>query len=142
MNASGSAWIAASYDGIYQEYDWTAGQYNDFPTKNYKVAQVDIYGGANANLYYYGDRNDAQVNCLAVQPDGKVVIGGRSYITDASLKRYEASGSQDNTFSAGLFTYAGHVSAESNSALFISGGTGIYWHSRDINNSYMATITP
>jgi uncharacterized delta-60 repeat protein len=64
-----------------------------------------IQGKASLDLY----NNDNSVYALAVQPDGKAIIGGNSVVSDSSgartyyftLVRFDAAGNRDATFGPG-----------------------------------------
>jgi uncharacterized delta-60 repeat protein len=67
-----------------------------------------------------------RIQCMAVQPDGKIVVGGALYSSDARLARLNADGSLDTTFNSppdfGSNTNApGYTNVVSDLALQIDG---------------------
>lgn len=47
------------------------------------------------------DSNNFTVNCLALQPDGKVLVGGKDYSEKAFIVRLNADGTKDTSFQYG-----------------------------------------
>jgi uncharacterized delta-60 repeat protein len=75
--------------------------YNDNPIP--QLARLNLDGSFDATFAPFGPLGITDVNALAIQPDGKVLVNG-SFVaqgvgyTNVLLKRLNADGSQDNTF--------------------------------------------
>lgn len=72
----------------------------------------NAFGTNGIDTTYYGDA--AFANAIMLQPDGKIVIAGKSNYSGwgFTLVRYTTNGSLDNTFGTGgiVFTYSGATS--------------------------------
>ena len=83
--------------GSFDAYDGSSAKY---------IARLNPDGQLdNFNLGEFGFDNDTYVSCLAVQPDGKILVGGgfNSYNSNTAIKivRLNPDGTYDNTFLTG-----------------------------------------
>lgn len=138
-------WIVSSYAGIYSRWNSSTGLYDDMPTRHYRIMKVSSYGGSSAQIFDYMDvQGDTSLYKIDAQSDGKVLIAGQPWFGyQNSVRRYDTNGGPDNTFKADGFNQGVTcLSAESNTSTFLSFWGSVYWHSRDVNNSFMTVISP
>src|SRR6185369_1741156 len=73
-------------------------------TNRYGVARLNANGSLDSS-FNPGTGADVSVHCIAVQPDGKVIIGGDFTIVNGPnrnrIARLNADGSLDSTFNPG-----------------------------------------
>lgn len=59
------------------------------------------FDGDGKLITSFGASNNAEINAITIQPDGKIVVAGRAYSgtnDDFALARYNTNGSLDNSF--------------------------------------------
>ena len=74
----------------------------DFGLARYNPdGSLDSTFGVGGKVVTDLDGPEEQANCIALQPDGKIVAGGSTFTEDIGLARYNPDGSLDSTFGMG-----------------------------------------
>jgi uncharacterized delta-60 repeat protein len=90
------------------------------------VVRLDPYGGIDTSFNPPAFSNNSRVNCVAIQADGKILLGGRfdsSFPpTLPNIIRLNSNGSIDNTFTATPDYTVSAILVERSGSILIGGG--------------------
>ena len=91
--------------------------------KNY-IARLNNDGSID-NTFNTGNGTDGQITAIAVQPDGKIIIGGLFHsfngIAKYSIARLNYDGTLDNTFTTSVNSYVRSIVIQSDGKILIGG---------------------
>lgn len=87
------------------DFTHVAGKKQNRVARLHPDGKLDTTFNAGVNIYYYGLIDNTSIHALALQPDGKVIIGGSFASVDddelyESLARLHPNGSLDTSFNA------------------------------------------
>jgi uncharacterized delta-60 repeat protein len=110
------------------------GAYNSFNgTNRSRVARLNVDGSLDTNFLQSGSGTDGTVGAVALQPDGKIVIGGLFFeytsIPRRFIARLNTDGTLDNTFTqtgTGLNGTVLSIAVQRDGKLAIAGGFRSY----------------
>ncbi|MEP7163863.1 MAG: T9SS type A sorting domain-containing protein [Ferruginibacter sp.] len=87
--------VAAGYTNNASDADFAIVRYNTDGSLD------NSFDGDGIVITSFGSANNASINCIAIQADGKIVVAGLAYSgsdNDFVLARYNTDGSLDNSF--------------------------------------------